>query len=32
MGVKAFFEKDEVAENGGVDLETGDIGTLTHLY
>ena len=32
MGVETFFEKDEVAENGGVDFGIGDIGTSAHLY
>ena len=27
MKVETFSEKDEVAENGGVDFEIGDIGT-----
>ena len=32
LRVKTFFEKDEQAENGGVDFEIGDIGTFAHLY
>ena len=32
LWVKTFFEKDEAAENGGVDFGIGDIGTSAHLY
>ena len=32
LKVKTFFEKDGIAENGGVDFEIGDIGTFAHLY
>ena len=30
--VKILFEKEGVAENGGVDFEIGNIGTSAHLY
>ena len=30
--VETFFEKDEPAENGGVDFEIRDIVTSAHLY
>ena len=29
---ETVFEKDEAAENGGLDFEIGDIGTSAHLY
>ena len=32
LRVETFFQKDEAAENGGVDFEIGDIGTTAHLY
>ena len=32
LRVETFFEKDEAAENGGVDFEIRDIGLSAHLY
>ena len=30
LRVETFFEKDETAENGGLDFEIRDIGTSAH--
>ena len=32
LRIETFFEKDGVAENGGVEFEIGDIGTSANLY
>ena len=32
LGVETFFEKDEAAENWGLDFEIGECGTSAHLY
>ena len=32
LRVGTFFEKDEAAENMGVDFEIGEISTSAHLY
>ena len=32
LRVEIFFEREEAAENGGIDFEKWDIGTSTHLH
>ena len=32
LRAEIFFQKEWAEENGGVDIEIGDIGTSAHLY